>query len=203
MNCPKFNQTSAAVPTSDIDAAIYRYLCPAKRASAKESILNIRRLITRAGALQKAIEILSPHNEYAILGEPAMGGIAPRALQAELTKIITQAKIALRRARKPNRGPRRHNAQRQLLAELGILWAAANPKIQRGICAVKGERLGPMLDFVCAELKRASVKNVGSEEAIGKKLYEMRRLIAEKAAAERLKANREETAGRFMLTVRE
>jgi len=58
-----------------------------------------------------------------------------------------------------------------------------------------------MLDFVCAELNRANV-NMGSEEAIGKKLYKMRRLVAEKTAAERLKANQEKTTARFMLTVR-
>jgi len=202
MNCPKVNPVPADVPRDAIDAAFDRYRHRARRSSAKESILNIKRCITRASALKAAINALSPRDEAAILGEPAMRGIAPRALEAELVKIITQAEIALRRTRKPNRGPRRHDAQRQLIAELGVLWAAANPKNQRGIRAIKGERLGPMLDFVIAEVKRAKV-NMGSTEAIGKKLYEMRRLVAKKAAEERLKAIREDTSTRFIVTVRE
>ena len=64
-----------------------------------------------------------------------------------------------------------------------------------------GVRHGTMLNFVWRRLKEAGV-SVQSQEALGRQLHEMRKMIAKKAALERLKQVTTDTIGRFVVTVR-
>ena len=186
----------------------------------KETLQALRRFEKCAEALRAAISELQPSAQCAVLGLSAIRDFAAerssgignptaaatllqplQTLADQLQLLVARSVTACKASPKPSRGRRRQDTLRQLIFELGVLWTAANP-YTKGIKAVKGERLGPMLDFVWSELKHARIR-VTSKEALGKQLYELRSRISRAARRERLKTTITNVAGRGIVSVRE
>lgn len=112
---------------------------------------------------------------------PTRHAIDPLSLMEPLRQLIKQTGYATARLPKPRRGPHGLDALRQLLVDLGVRWSLENPETKKGIKSVEGVRQGPMLDFVWKVLRRSKVR-VQSEDSLGKMLFDLRGIIAERAA---------------------
>jgi len=165
-----------------IDEAVERYRTSV-RASEREHLDNLQQIIDQANQLRGTLDALDSGTRRAIIAPVMMSKHAadPYILVPQLKMLIRQAEHAKRLAPKPRRGPRRHDSLRQLAADIAILWSTKNPLVKKGIKSIRGERCGPMLEFVWGELRRAGVR-VQSKDALGKLLYSIRAPIAKQAA---------------------
>lgn len=179
---PRTNQQRSVDATPvEIQDALARFRAT-QESSDSELVERLQELREHAMALRRTLEALSRDSraQGLIAAWPTRSAVSPLALTAPLRQLITQVEHALTRAPKPRRGPRGTSpALRQLVMELAVLWSLENPNA-RGIVASKGERQGPMRDFVWKQLRQAQVP-AQSEEALGKMLYSMRTRVAELA----------------------
>jgi hypothetical protein len=130
---------------------------------------------------------------HAISSWPLGNGIHPSTFNKQLQQFLLQIKYAIRQAPKPRRGPRNQDPLRQLVAELGILWAIDNPGI-KGVAAHRGEYRGPMVEFVWKRLQKANRRArrlrqerlpIRSKQSLAKMLFNTRRSIAQHATTAR------------------
>lgn len=179
-----------------VRAAIQRYRETAEVGAAerRDKLQSIRE---RAASLQTALEELTsgptadPAAVMAIRGSPPSSDCVPHyldptILDQQLRLFCTQLDVALKTFGAVKTGPHYHSRLRQLLLDLSIIWAAAHELEEKGVKRVRGESVGPMLDWVYTLLLRARVP-VQSKNSVADKLYEMRALITKKAAAHREK----------------
>jgi hypothetical protein len=196
---PKGRQIDASEQLSvDVSAAIERYRTD-MRVSQTKRLEQLQLVKESATVLSEILGKLDADTEHAILGHPALPNVHPRDVATQLKRLARQTETAKRRAPPPRRGPRDLSSLRQVVVEIGILWAEANPETAKGIKAVNGERRGPMLDYVWRELRGAEVR-LQSKESLGKLLYSMRRLISSKASVERRRRRVIRKVGRVTVT---
>lgn len=188
--------------STGIEEVIERYRSTIK-VTASERIEKLQLIVEQAKHLCSALSSLDSGTRHAINAPVTRSRYAvdPYILVPQLKMLIAQAEVARRCSPKPRRGPHRRESLWQLIADLGILWSADNPGL-KGIVASKGERRGPMLDFVLRELKKANIR-VQSKDALGKILYLRRARITERAKTVRQTKIITRKVGSVTLTTRE
>lgn len=170
----------------DVDEAIERYR-NAVYVSERERIEKLQRVIEQTDQLHRTLAALDGRTRHTIVAPVARSrhAVDPLILVPQLKMLQRQAEHAKRHAAAPRRGPQRKDPLRQLVVDIGIAWQIEYPRV-KGITASKGERRGPMLEFISHELKCAKI-TIRSEAALGKMLYSVRARISERAEAERRK----------------
>jgi hypothetical protein len=165
---------------------------------------KLQQVIDHSKRLRVTLDSLDAGTRLAIVAPAQRSSYAvhPPLLAQQLKLLIAQSEKAKRDSAPPRRGPLGLDPRlKQLIGRLGIIWSIENPAV-KGIVANKGERSGPMLTFVLQRLRREKIR-FHSRASVAKVLYEMRRQITTRAAAQRQKQEITRVSGHTRIISRE